>query len=42
MKPLVIALSGQGEGGKGRWRGHLTNVQCKTTQNCHNKSPLVQ
>jgi hypothetical protein len=39
IKHPVIALSGTGGGcrGWGDGGGHLTNVQCKVIQNCHNK-----
>jgi hypothetical protein len=33
--PLLIALSGTGKGVE----GDVTNVQCKSNQNCHYESP---
>jgi hypothetical protein len=42
MKPLLIALSGMGQGGRRRQRKLFNHVQCKVIQKCHNKSHPVQ
>jgi hypothetical protein len=40
MKPFENVLSGVGKGCGGDDGGDLTNVQYKSTRNCHNESSL--
>jgi hypothetical protein len=40
MKLLAIVISEDGDAGEGAGGGCLTNEQCKTIQNYHNKFPL--